>query len=64
LSIGQHVTRGQVNRLRGPVRPRQPAPHSYEVRVHKVAVNPHKYLRTTYQQIAFSDPGDTAPSAM
>jgi hypothetical protein len=24
------------------------------VRVHNVPVNPHKYLRTTYEQIAFS----------
>jgi hypothetical protein len=34
------------------------------VRVHKVPVNPHKYLRMTYEQAAFSDTGAAAPPAM
>jgi murein DD-endopeptidase MepM/ murein hydrolase activator NlpD len=62
--VGQHVIRGQVIGNVGQSG-RATGPHlHYEVRVHKVAVNPHKYLRTTYQQIAFSEPGETAPPAM
>jgi murein DD-endopeptidase MepM/ murein hydrolase activator NlpD len=61
---GQHVIRGQVIGYVGQSG-RATGPHlHYEVRVHKVAVNPHKYLRTTYEQIAFSDLGETAPPAM
>jgi murein DD-endopeptidase MepM/ murein hydrolase activator NlpD len=61
---GQHVIRGQVIGYVGQSG-RATGPHlHYEVRVHKVAVNPHKYLRTTYEQIAFNDPGETAPPAM
>jgi len=53
---GQHVLRGQVIGLVGQSG-RATGPHlHYEVRVHKVPVNPHKYLRTTYEQIAFSEP--------
>ncbi len=60
---GQHVTRGQVIGYVGQSG-RATGPHlHYEVRVHKVPVNPHKYLRTTYEQIAFSDPGEAAPPA-
>jgi murein DD-endopeptidase MepM/ murein hydrolase activator NlpD len=52
---GQHVLRGQVIGLVGQSG-RATGPHlHYEVRVHKVPVNPHKYLRTTYEQIAFSE---------
>jgi murein DD-endopeptidase MepM/ murein hydrolase activator NlpD len=52
---GQHVTRGQVIGYVGQSG-RATGPHlHYEVRVHNVPVNPHKYLRTTYEQIAFSD---------
>jgi murein DD-endopeptidase MepM/ murein hydrolase activator NlpD len=51
---GQHVTRGQVIGYVGQSG-RATGPHlHYEVRVHNVPVNPHKYLRTTYEQIAFS----------
>jgi murein DD-endopeptidase MepM/ murein hydrolase activator NlpD len=57
---GQHVTRGQVIGYVGQSG-RATGPHlHYEVRVHRVPVNPHKYLRTTYEQIAFSG---TAPTA-
>ena len=51
---GQHVTRGQVIGYVGQSG-RATGPHlHYEVRVHNVPVNPHKYLRTTNEQIAFS----------
>jgi murein DD-endopeptidase MepM/ murein hydrolase activator NlpD len=51
---GQHVTRGQVIGYVGQSG-RATGPHlHYEVRVHNVPVNPHKYLRTTYAEIAFS----------
>ncbi len=60
---GQHVTRGQVIGYVGQSG-RATGPHlHYEVRVHKVPVNPHKYLRTTYEKFAFSDPGEAAPPA-
>ena len=60
---GQHVTRGQVIGYVGQSG-RATGPHlHYEVRVHKVPVNPHKYLRTTYEQMAFSDTGEAAPPA-
>jgi murein DD-endopeptidase MepM/ murein hydrolase activator NlpD len=60
---GQHVTRGQVIGYVGQSG-RATGPHlHYEVRVHKVPVNPHKYLRTTYEQIAFSDLYQAAPQA-
>jgi murein DD-endopeptidase MepM/ murein hydrolase activator NlpD len=59
---GQHVTRGQVIGYVGQSG-RATGPHlHYEVRVHKVPVNPHKYLRNTYTQVAFSDPGATEQS--
>jgi murein DD-endopeptidase MepM/ murein hydrolase activator NlpD len=61
---GQHVARGQVIGYVGQSG-RATGPHlHYEVRVHKVPVNPHKYLRTTYEQAAFRDPGEAAPPAM
>jgi murein DD-endopeptidase MepM/ murein hydrolase activator NlpD len=48
---GQHVTRGQVIGYVGQSG-RATGPHlHYEVRVHKVPVNPHKYLRATYEQV-------------
>jgi murein DD-endopeptidase MepM/ murein hydrolase activator NlpD len=49
---GQHVTRGQVIGYVGQSG-RATGPHlHYEVRVHNVPVNPHKYLRITYEQVA------------
>ena len=49
---GQHVIRGQVIGYVGQSG-RATGPHlHYEVRVHNVPVNPHKYLHTTYQQVA------------
>ncbi|MGA2085887.1 MAG: M23 family metallopeptidase [Terracidiphilus sp.] len=52
---GQHVIRGQVIGYVGQSG-RATGPHlHYEVRVHNVPVNPHKYLRTTYEEIAFLD---------
>jgi murein DD-endopeptidase MepM/ murein hydrolase activator NlpD len=60
---GQHVTRGQVIGYVGESgRVTGPNLH-YEVRVHGVPVNPYKYLRTTYEQIAFSDAGQAAAQA-
>jgi murein DD-endopeptidase MepM/ murein hydrolase activator NlpD len=58
---GQHVSRGQVIGYVGQSG-RATGPHlHYEVRVHNVPVNPHKYLRMTYEQMAFNDPGDAVP---
>jgi hypothetical protein len=52
---GQHVVRGQVIGYVGQSG-RATGPHlHYEVRIHKVPVNPHKYLRTTYEQAVASD---------
>jgi murein DD-endopeptidase MepM/ murein hydrolase activator NlpD len=49
---GEHVTRGQIIGYVGQSG-RSTGPHlHYEVRVHLVPVNPHKYLRTSYQQLA------------
>ncbi|MGD0830559.1 MAG: M23 family metallopeptidase [Terracidiphilus sp.] len=52
---GQHVMRGEVIGYVGQSG-RATGPHlHYEVRVHNVPVNPHKYLRTTYSEIAFNE---------
>ncbi|HEV2486261.1 MAG TPA: M23 family metallopeptidase [Terracidiphilus sp.] len=52
---GEHVNRGQVIGYVGQSG-RATGPHlHYEVRVHNVPVNPHKYLRTTYAQVAHLD---------
>jgi len=52
---GQHVTRGQVIGYVGQSG-RATGPHlHYEVRIHKVPVNPHKYLSTTYEQAIAGD---------
>ncbi|HEY1254165.1 MAG TPA: M23 family metallopeptidase [Terracidiphilus sp.] len=54
---GQHVIRGQVVGYVG-LSGRVTGPNlHYEVRVHNVPVNPYKYLRTTFAQIAFNEPG-------
>jgi murein DD-endopeptidase MepM/ murein hydrolase activator NlpD len=56
---GDHVTSGQIIGYVGQSG-RSTGPHlHYEVRVHMVPVNPHKYLRTSYQEIA-----DTSTTAM
>lgn len=53
---GQHVTRGQVIGYVGQSG-RATGPHlHYEVRVHNVPVNPYKYLRVTYEQVANLEP--------
>lgn len=57
---GQHVTRGQIIGYVGQSG-RATGPHlHYEVRVHNVPVNPHKYLRLTYEESSISDPGSPA----
>jgi murein DD-endopeptidase MepM/ murein hydrolase activator NlpD len=49
---GEHVSRGQVIGYVGQSG-RATGPHlHYEVRIHNVPVNPHKYLRTTYADAA------------
>jgi murein DD-endopeptidase MepM/ murein hydrolase activator NlpD len=59
---GQHVIRGQVIGYVGQSG-RATGPHlHYEVRVHSVPVNPHKYLRTTYEQVASLDGNGLASS--
>ena len=55
---GQHVTRGQVIGYVGQSG-RATGPHlHYEVRIHKVPVNPHKYMRTTFEQAIANGPAD------
>ncbi|MGA7833339.1 MAG: M23 family metallopeptidase [Terracidiphilus sp.] len=57
---GEHVTRGQViGNLGQSGRATGPNLH-YEVRVHKVPVNPYKYLHSTYSEMAFSDTSDAS----
>jgi murein DD-endopeptidase MepM/ murein hydrolase activator NlpD len=52
---GQHVKQGQVVGYVGQSG-RSTGPHlHYEVRVHNVPVNPHKYLRTTFAQMSKLD---------
>jgi murein DD-endopeptidase MepM/ murein hydrolase activator NlpD len=49
---GQHVARGEVVGYVGQTG-RSTGPHlHYEVRVHNVPVNPHKYLRVTFAQVS------------
>ena len=59
---GQHVARGQVIGYVGQSG-RATGPHlHYEVRVHNVPVNPHKYLRVTYEQVSNLDSESAAPA--
>jgi murein DD-endopeptidase MepM/ murein hydrolase activator NlpD len=52
---GQHVIRGQIIGYVGQTG-RATGPHlHYEVRIHNVPVNPHKYLRSTYEQAALGE---------
>jgi len=57
---GQQVTRGDVIGYVG-LSGRSTGPHlHYEVRIQNTPVNPHKYLRTTMQQLATSGGGSVA----
>ena len=59
---GQHIIRGQIVGFVGESG-RATGPHlHYEVRVHNVPVNPHKYLRSTYEQVATIDGGVSSGS--
>lgn len=58
---GQHVSRGQVIGYVGQSG-RATGPHlHYEVRVHHVPVNPHKYLRTSFEELTAESASATTP---
>jgi len=57
---GEHVARGQIIGYVGESG-RATGPHlHFEVRVHNVPVNPHKYLRVTYEQASDLPAGSSA----
>jgi murein DD-endopeptidase MepM/ murein hydrolase activator NlpD len=57
---GEHVSRGQIIGYIGQSG-RATGPHlHYEVRVRNVPVNPHKYLRMTYEQASSAEPTSLA----
>jgi murein DD-endopeptidase MepM/ murein hydrolase activator NlpD len=57
---GEHVSRGQIIGYVGQSG-RATGPHlHYEVRVRNVPVNPHKYLRMTYEQASSAEPTSLA----
>jgi murein DD-endopeptidase MepM/ murein hydrolase activator NlpD len=60
---GERVSRGQIIGYVGQSG-RATGPHlHYEVRVHNVPVNPHKYMRNTYDQVASVDGGPGSGNA-
>ena len=62
VTEGERVTRGQVIGYAGSSG-RSTGPHvHYEVRVHNVAVNPHKYLRESFTQLADASGAGAEPS--
>jgi murein DD-endopeptidase MepM/ murein hydrolase activator NlpD len=57
VADGQSVRRGEVIAYVG-LTGRSTGPHlHYEVRIHDTPVNPHKFLRTTFAQLAGGTPG-------
>jgi len=58
VTVGQHVQRGDVIGYVG-LSGRSTGPHvHYEVHINDVAVNPHKYMRTTLNPVEVASHGD------